>query len=116
MCIEDVRIGRATRGAVITSVLSNVAVVEILPEDSSRFAIVIGAPTAGTAFVSDKNDVTVLSGIPIAVGQSPLVLTLKEHGELVTQKLFALASAGTPSITCLYSSFHLKDFLANQVS
>lgn len=110
MCIEDVKIGRATRAALIATVISNATVTEILPEDRNRYAIVIGAPSAGTAFISDKSDVTVLTGIPIATGQAPLVLDIKTHGEIVRCKLFALASAGTPSMSVLYSSFHLADF------
>ena len=113
MCIEDVRIGRASRAALISTVLSNVTVQEILPEDKDRYAIVIGAPTSGTAFISDKADVTVLTGIPIATGQAPLVLDIKTHGEMARCKLFALASAGTPSISVLQSSFHLREWEKN---
>lgn len=111
MCIEDVKIGRATRASLLPSVLSAAAVTEILPEDRDRYAIVIGAPSAGTAFISDRNDVTVLTGIPIVVGQAPLVLDIKTHGEMVRCKLFAIASAGTPSMSVLSSSFHLLDFI-----
>lgn len=115
MCIEDIRIGRYSRAYNISTVMGAVAI-EIVPEDKNRLCLILGAPTSGTLFWSHDPAVTVLTGIPLPTGFPPIVLNVKDHGEIVTGKVFGIISAGTPNVSVMCSSFHMGQFLREQLS
>jgi hypothetical protein len=110
MCLEDVMIGRASRAYSIATVLSAAVAVEIVPADKFRLTLIIGSPTSGTMFWSHDPNVGVLTGIPLPTAFPPIVLNVKDHGEIVTGAMFGIASAGTPSVTALMASFNPKEF------
>jgi len=114
MCVEDIKLGKASRAYQVSTVFGATAI-EIAPEDKHRIALVVGAPTSGTMFIGHDPNVTVLTGVPVPTNFPPIVFNVKDHGEIVTGKLFAIISAGTPSVTVLCASLHLPTFERGQV-
>lgn len=97
MCMEDVRLGRETLGRSQTiSVLTTKVV--LVAENRDRYAVIISAPTTNPLFVSWENDLGVTTGIRLAAGTSPLILTIQQHGRLVQGPIYASAPAGAESI------------------
>lgn len=94
MCIGDWRAGRLIRSfaSVVTSIAGTVT---LCNPNNNRVGLIIGftdaAPT-GTIFA-------VINGVNIpihnnALNSAPLILTMKEHGDLVTRQFKFTSAAG----------------------
>ena len=88
MCMEDIRIMRKTHsGTSFTRIVVGSAT-PLVQANKNRVALIISPPLV-TAISLDINEVTADSGgIVLAVGSNPLVLSLADHGDLVTRKIF----------------------------
>lgn len=99
MCMEDVRIGREAL-TVSAGVIQAAGLVEslLLPVDPHRFAIIISAGGDGFHWVYPKGFDVSLGGIILrgtaTYSPPPLVLSLKDHGALVTAEWRTYGTAG----------------------
>jgi hypothetical protein len=94
MCLEDVRIARATTSNRLnTSVTTSIkAIVSHAP---NRYAIIFMPPSSGTISINCDSGVAVGEGISIPAGGAPVILKLGDVGDLVRRGFWAIMSAGT---------------------
>jgi hypothetical protein len=111
MCLEDIRIGRFSRAYYLSTLMAAGVIAEIAPEDKNRIAIIIGSPTTGTLFFGHDPNITVLTGIPLPTAFPPILLSIKDYGEIVTGKIFGIVAAGTPTVSIWCSSFHIGEWM-----
>ena len=104
MCMEDVRIGGATISADKTISVANTP--QLIVESSlDRYCLIISPPLAGQVTIGfDANHVASGSGIVLASGADPLVLTIQEHGDIVRRAFFAAVDTPPRNIGIMYSS------------
>jgi hypothetical protein len=60
--------------------------------------LIIGNPQGNTIIVSPEPNMAASVGISLGANTGPLILTLKDHGSLVTKAWYANATAGNPVI------------------
>lgn len=94
MCFQDIQMGRntTTTRAVVALAPSPA---RVLSRDAKRLSILIGTcPDSGFSFGSDS---TGLSGNEptVKAGDSPLTLTVKDHGRMVTEDFWMQAEANS---------------------
>lgn len=106
MCMEDVRIGRRATFAE-TDVAVGVASVLLVAASPNRFSLVLGAPLVGTFTFSTNTPAVSGVGLQLTAGQPPLVLNIKDHGQMVTQNWYAICSGAGQ--TCFVGSNILVD-------
>lgn len=94
MCMQDVLIGRKSQAFQVVQTVPVTSIV-LLESDSNRFSIVISPPSAGTLTLSFAETAIANEGIRIDTTGEPFILTLKEHGSLVTRRITAIMSAGS---------------------
>lgn len=95
MCMEDVRLGRATVTRVKAVTIAAGSTETILPQEADRVSVLLAPVAAGTGFIRfGANDVNSLTGIPIAGMQWPLILNLQFNGDLCRQELIGQAVGG----------------------
>jgi hypothetical protein len=70
--------------------------------------LMLGAPVAGTVTYFTNSGVTSGLGLNIAAGHSPLVLTIKDHGDLVRKPWFAILSTGSDNIFVGEGHYHAE--------
>lgn len=104
MCMQDVIIGRKTGSYQVTPTINATSTI-LLPADDKRFAIVISNPSAGVLTLSFADPAVANQGIRIDTGSEALILTLKEHGNMVTRKIMAIMSAGSIPVGVWVSRF-----------
>lgn len=97
MCLQDVLIGRATKGGFSTVSITTSAK-QIVGQSMSRFALLICAPTSGVLTIAPDPAVTNGVGISIQAAQGYVWLDIKTHGDLVKHAWFGIMSAGTVTI------------------
>lgn len=93
MCWEDVKIGRDT-STKVTSFSTGAADAKILDANPFRYALILGAPSAGTVFYSTEVIGAGGQGLTLNTGATPLALNVKDHGDLVRHEWHARGDAG----------------------
>ena len=99
MCMEDVRLGRKEmpQEHFITVTTSSQ---QLLPPAPDRAALMISSALAGNLTLSINQGVVSGSGINRGAGTAPLILNVKDHGQLVTSGWWGIMDAGTEVIAC----------------
>lgn len=103
MCMEDVKIGRETGGNEVPYSVGASAI-QILPNDPKRTSLILSPPIANTVTFGFTNSVASGVGMNLSVNSSPIVLNIKDHGELVTKPIFAIGSGAGTNGAIWYSS------------
>lgn len=93
MCMEDIRLGRQTVTMEVPISLTN-ASQAFLERDLFRTVLILWPPPSGTTTFSINSPVVVDQGITVPSGSPPVVLNIKDHGDIVTRQWFAIHSAG----------------------
>lgn len=91
MCMEDVRLGRQAAFSE-ADVAVGVVSVQLLTAAPTRFSLVLGAPLVGTFTFSTTSPVVSGVGLQLTAGQPPIILNVKDHGQMVVQTWFAICS------------------------
>lgn len=107
MCMEDFNLGRETEMSQKLVTVPNATSILLIDRNPNRVALVIGDPSASVVTISRRNDVTSGQGIHLNNGNVPMVLNIKDHGNIVTEEFYAIATAGTPTV-CVWESILRK--------
>lgn len=99
MCCEDVKMGRASRSAQVTKEIGATST-PFIPGNPDRFALLIENPPSGTLTVSLESTAVSGEGITFSAAHFPLVLNIKDHGDLVRRPWSAIHSVG--GVRCTY--------------
>lgn len=94
MCIEDVRLGRQSIWSE-NNVPVGIASGNLCAASPNRVALVFSPPLAGTVTISTISPVVSGVGFALNAGGLPLMLNIRDHGQMVTQAWFAIASVAT---------------------
>lgn len=101
------------QGAIAASTEKPVSAViaEICSNSPDRIAVIIGASTIGTIWVTQLQAGTLTTGFPITIQSGPLKLTETEFGTLVKGALFAHSPSGAATIlvTEVFDSGYCND-------
>lgn len=93
MCIEDVRMGRASTSEAAVVSIGAGGVAQVAPADPYRFALVLSPPSSGSLTYSINRSPGDGEGITFHQGSSPLILTIQDAGDMVRRPWFAYATA-----------------------
>lgn len=104
MCMEDVRLGRETAHDTITVTVANGQSARILPPDRNRTAVIIGNPSAtvGTLMFGPTRPSATI-GYQVHELVAPLILTVMQHGSIVTDELWGFADGADVTFTVTYA-------------
>lgn len=91
MCMEDVRLGRVMTYSE-TLVAVGVTTVPLVTGSLTRTMLVLGAPLLGTFTFSTAALGGSGIGLTLAAGMPPIILNIKDHGQMVTQPWNAICS------------------------
>lgn len=97
MCMEDVRLGRAT-GPRISTVNVATTKTPLVPYAPDRVTLIISAPTTGPMLLSGNQGEAATAGLRLPAGGDPLVLDIQHHGALVTMAWYAAIPGGAEDI------------------
>ena len=76
-----------------------------LEESSDRVGLIINAPLTDYFTISLEETAILNEGITLYAGNEPLILTLAEHGQLVTLSWSAISSMSAQDVTVI-ETFH----------
>jgi hypothetical protein len=91
--MEDVRLGRKTRGNDGTVALT-AGSTNALPFNLKRFSLILSAPVSGRYSVGFGVTAVLDSGLTLQAGGPPVVLGVKDHGAFVTDVINVIHSVG----------------------
>lgn len=91
MCIEDVRLGRQASYSE-TLIAVGITTVPLVSAAPNRMSLVLGAPLVGTFTFSIAALGGSGIGLTLAAGMPPIILNIKDHGQMVTQPWNAICS------------------------
>jgi hypothetical protein len=93
MVPESVRSGRTRTGAVNSATIG-AAAGAFIGADDKRVSLRIFSASANRITISDQPAVVLDGGINIPAGGTSFEMSIERDGNLVTKRLFAIASAG----------------------
>jgi hypothetical protein len=108
--MQDWKIGKRAIGVESNPSINNAAFSVLVLPSQKRIALVISPPESGFITISMKNVPVAGDGIRLASGHAPLLLNMKDHGNIVQQPLQAIHSAATQTIT-VWETFVSEDEL-----
>lgn len=108
MCMEDVKIARATIWNIL-NVTANQPPVKICNYSPFRYALIFSAHASAAVTYSTDPAGATGSGFQMSIGQIPIILTLTEVGILVCQPWYAISATSKP-LTCWEVLFPQEDF------
>ena len=114
MCMEDVLIGRASAGEAQQYTLGTSTPVMIFPRNQYRYAIWIPWSQGAVVYVSPYRPLFDTTSKTGALYFGGLILTLKEHGDLVRAPWFAIADTADTVLTVAESLFYDKEKLGEK--
>lgn len=97
MCIEDVRLGRASLFSE-TDVAVGVVSVQAIAAAPTRFSLLLGPPLVGTVTYSTGNPAVSGVGLNLSAGQPPIRLNVKDDGMCVAMAWFAICSGAGQTV------------------
>lgn len=97
MCMEDIRIGRATDGEYRTRAIAATAT-QILMRNKWRTRAVIFGPRSGSVSIAPNSSLIVGEGIVMTAGDEPKILRVEEYGNLLCLDWWAISTVGTTSV------------------
>ena len=92
--MEDVRMGRDT-GVATRSVTVGTTATAFVGDSLQRVGLIISAPSATRITLSEDPNVTDLNGIALYASGTPLLLDIKQVGNVVTRRLFAVSQTAS---------------------
>jgi hypothetical protein len=97
MCMEDIILGRKTGVAEQRVTLQAGVAVQAIPANKNRIALIIGPQGAGTVANSMitlgfDNTVIPAQGMNLSGITTPLVLNIKDHGDIVRRPLWVVST------------------------
>lgn len=107
MCLEDIRIQRKTTSSEKTVVVTDTASLLVGPSED-RTCLIISTGDANDIFISTNGTPSATNGFRLQAGQSPLVLTLLQHGDIVTKGFMAVSPTDDEVICVWETSFEDK--------
>ena len=107
MCMEDVRLGRATK--VTPSIKALTAASQLIIDAAElRRTLTLFPPPSGTTTFFFRGPVVDDFGIILNAGEPPLHFSVDTHGDIVTRAWFAIHSAGAVSMAILEGLLEAK--------
>lgn len=94
MCCEDVKIAKTIEPITKTLGLTTSAQKILEPNDKRR-TLILNSTGSGVVTYAPANSVTANEGIRLAGSANPVILTLKDHGQIVTKGWSVIHSAGS---------------------
>lgn len=102
MCIEDIRLGRETRTATTSRSVGTTAV-QLVQRATDRTSLLISCAVGDRITLSHDPGVTDQFGLVLHAAGSPLLLDIRQHGDIVVGPIYAVASAGTVTVGMIES-------------
>lgn len=108
MCIQDVLIGRQTRGNLFSVQLTTTDPTLLLGANPNRRTLIL-FPHATVSYVVRFNDDAASPGFTVFTGNEPVKFNADEDGDIASRALFVSTAAGTEVITAYGSDFNPQD-------
>lgn len=108
MCMEDVQIGRASAGEARQVTLGTSTPVQIFARNQYRYSLWIPWTQNAIVYVSPYKALFDTTSGTGALYFGGLILTLKEHGDLVRAPWFAIADTADTVLTVAESLFYAE--------
>ena len=97
MCMEDVRMMRDT-GVATTFVNVKTTPTMLVGDSLQRVAIIVSAPALTRITLSEDPNVIDLNGIVLYASGMPLILDIKQVGNVITRRLFAVSQTSPQNV------------------
>lgn len=107
MCMEDIRIGRETIAQELNLTVG-VTAVNIIPASADRVGLIISSGAVNSIVLGFEQSLTTAFGIRLGALALPLMLNLRDHGEVVRKSIWAIASGAGTTFT-VWQIFLRKD-------
>lgn len=104
MCLEDIRIQRKSTSSERTVLVPNASITLVSPSADRTF-LMISTPNTNDIFITTNPPASSTNGMRLQVGQSPLILTLLQHGDIVTKGWYAISPTADETVTVFETSF-----------
>jgi len=104
MCMEDVRLGRASYREQKTIVVTDASAVLLSPSDS-RVGVVIDNGGTENVTLSLNNPAVIEEGIVLEPSDPPMTLAVQYHGQIVTGGLYAVCAATKTSKIQIWATY-----------
>ena len=104
MCMEDVRIGRATDSRMVTCSVGT-GLTKVLSKNPRRFAVRISASTTQAMYWSNDGNIVATSGILIPAGGSGENITIKHDGDSARGDIWLAAPGGAVTVGAVETVF-----------
>ena len=108
MCLEDVKIGKASQGKMIPFTIT-AAGAQVLPQDNNRRGIILGPPDAGTVTYFQGQQGTAGLGFNLTSQSGVIELDADLWGSVVRDPWFAIANPGPSNIAVAFVHFQRED-------
>lgn len=112
MCMEDVKLGREMQSS-ITYVQVSTNSIQLVPGDDKRTSLIFSSKPSFSAV----SEVTICvdppavadNGLMLSGYNHPIMLNLKDHGDLVTKAWYGISSLGTVPVAVAWSRLARKE-------
>ena len=105
MCMEDVRIGRATDSEMVAASVGT-AMTKVLNKNPRRFGLIISSSKTQDVYLANTQLGTATNGILILAASSPLKLTIKHDGDIVRGDIWLAAPGGAVTVGVIETVFY----------
>lgn len=97
MCMEDIRIGRATFGD-YRGVTVSTTIAQLLGNAPKRTRITFFGPRNGLVSIAPNPAIVFGEGIVMSAGDRPVMIGIEDYGTLLTQAWFAITDVGSTTV------------------
>jgi len=98
MCMEDIRIARATRTKTYDLTI-NVGAVQVLAYNPKRFSLVFTNASASTIYIGTDSGIQAGRGFAVTGTTNPVFIRLTLEGDLVRQAIWMNSTSANNRIT-----------------
>lgn len=106
MCMEDIRIGRKQRSSTTTMNYTSSVQKQIAGYDALRVGLILW-PSNTNVYLFPGPDVGATNGILMTTAGPPIMLNIRDHGDLCQKSWHAIPNSGTGQIPV--TEIHLED-------
>jgi hypothetical protein len=100
MCLQDIQLGRQTYSEQKT-ITAGSSAVELVSASPNRIALIISAPASNGVGLGFTNQVSTSNGLQLPSTQSPIILNIRDHGDIVRRQWWVVAGTNGVSISTI---------------
>jgi len=109
MCLEDLQVGRR-RTSRIRSVTAGLVAIKLTDRSPTRVGLILSSHPTSQLTVGEGDAVTALAGLHLPPLSAPLVLSVEQHGDLVTKELWIISNVAASLAGIVEIDFDLPYF------